>query len=37
MSNANKNDFKDMYLRFPLKYFKNRPKYMETEDKVRQK
>lgn len=37
MTNPNKNDFKDMYLRFPLKYFKNRPEYMETEDKVRQK
>lgn len=31
------NDFKDMYIRFPLKYFKKRPEYMDTEDKVRQK
>jgi spore germination protein len=30
-------DFKDMYIRFPLKYFKKRPEYMDTEDKVRQK
>ncbi len=31
------NDFKDMYIRLPLKYFKKRPEYMNTEDKVRQK
>lgn len=37
MNNPNKNDFKDMYLRFPLKYFKSRPEYMGTGDKVRQK
>lgn len=37
ITNANKNDFKDMFLRFPLKYFKKRPEYMNTEDKVRQK
>lgn len=37
MTNSNKNDFKDVYLRFPLKYFKKRPDYMGTEDKVRQK
>ncbi|NMM61572.1 spore germination protein [Clostridium sp. P21] len=30
-------DFKDMYVRFPLKYFKKRPQYMDTGDKVRQK
>jgi spore germination protein len=36
MTNANENDFKDMFLRLPLKYFKNRPEYMNTGDKVRQ-
>ncbi len=37
MVNPRINDFKDMYLRFPLKCFKKRPEYMNTEDKVRQK
>ncbi|WP_446898282.1 spore germination protein [Clostridium sp. LBM24168] len=37
MVNENLNDFKDMYLRFPIKSLKRRPKYMKTQDKVRQK
>jgi len=32
-----KGDLKDMFIRFPLKYFKTRPKYMKTKDKIRQK
>ncbi|AWI07628.1 spore germination protein [Clostridium drakei] len=35
--NPRMSDFKDMYIRFPLKCFKKRPEYMNTEDKVRQK
>lgn len=35
--NPRTNDFKDMYIRFPLKCFKNRPEYMNTGDKIRQK
>lgn len=30
-------DFKDMFVRLPLKYFKKRPNYMKTGDKIRQK
>ncbi|MCY6369854.1 spore germination protein [Clostridium ganghwense] len=30
-------DFKDMYVRLPFKFFKERPKYMKTKDKIRQK
>lgn len=30
-------DFKDMFIRLPIKYFKERPNYMKTEDKIRQK
>lgn len=37
MVNPNISDFKDMYIRFPLKAFSKRPEYMNTEDKVRQK
>lgn len=37
MVNENLNDFKDMYLRFPIKFLKRRPEYMNTGDKVRQK
>lgn len=37
MTSPNTNDFKDMYLRFPISFFKKRPKYMDTGDKVRQK
>jgi spore germination protein len=29
-------DFKDIFIRAPLKKFKNRPEYMEPEDKIRQ-
>ncbi|KAJ48897.1 spore germination protein [Clostridium tetanomorphum] len=35
--NSNKGDFKDMFIRIPLRYFKNRPEYMNTDDKIRQK
>lgn len=37
MVNENINDFKDMYLRVPINFLKKRPKYMNTQDKVRQK
>ncbi|MCI1945282.1 spore germination protein [Clostridium luticellarii] len=37
MVSENSSDFKDMYLRAPINFFKNRPKYMNTKDKVRQK
>lgn len=30
-------DFKDMFVRLPFKYFKKRPSYMKTKDKIRQK
>lgn len=30
-------DFKDLFIRLPLKYLKERPRYMKTEDKIRQK
>lgn len=32
-----KGDMKDVFIRYPLEYFKKRPKYMKTGDKVRQK
>ena len=32
-----KSDLKDMFIRFPLRYLKTRPKYMKTGDKIRQK
>lgn len=35
--NPNIKDFKDVYIKLPLKYFKDRPKYMKTPDKHRQK
>lgn len=35
--NPNIRDFKDMYVRLPFKFFKERPKYMKTKDKIRQK
>lgn len=35
--NPNVNDFKDLFIRLPFKYFKKRPSYMNTKDKVRQK
>ena len=37
LTNPNINDFKDMFIRMPLKYFKRRPSYMKTQDKIRQK
>lgn len=37
MVNENLDDFKDMYIRMPIGFFKNRPKYMKTQDKVRQR
>ncbi|MBU5486152.1 spore germination protein [Clostridium sp. MSJ-11] len=35
--NINKKDFKDMIIRFPLRFIKERPEYMGTKDKIRQK
>ncbi|MCY6355516.1 spore germination protein [Clostridium sp. ZS2-4] len=35
--NPNVRDFKDMYTRLPFKFFKERPEYMKTKDKIRQK
>lgn len=35
--NPNIRDFKDMYVRLPFKFFKERPEYMKTKDKIRQK
>jgi spore germination protein len=32
-----KKDFKDMFIRAPIRTFKNRPEFMEPEDKIRQK
>ena len=37
LTNPNIKDFKDMFIRSPLKYFKRRPSYMKTQDKTRQK
>ncbi|MCY6485593.1 spore germination protein [Clostridium aestuarii] len=35
--NPNIKDFKDMYIRMPFKYFRERPEYMKPRDKIRQK
>lgn len=35
--NPSISDFKDMYIRAPLKFFKKRPDYMKTRDKIRQR
>ncbi|QBD84033.1 spore germination protein [Clostridium tetani] len=35
--NSSKGDFKDLYIRFPIKYFKRRPRYLKPKDKIRQK
>lgn len=35
--NPDIDDFKDMYIRLPIEFFRKRPEYMDTEDKVRQK
>ncbi|WP_315116649.1 spore germination protein [uncultured Clostridium sp.] len=35
--NMNKKDFKDMIIKFPLRFIKERPEYMNTKDKIRQK
>lgn len=35
--NSSTEDFKDMFIRLHLKFFKHRPKYMKTKDKIRQK
>jgi len=32
-----KGDLKDMFIRFPTRYLKTRPKYMKTGDKIRQR
>jgi spore germination protein len=37
MVNAESKDFKDMFIRFPISSLKERPKYMKTQDKIRQK
>lgn len=37
MVNPHIEDFKDMYVRLPFSFFKRRPKYMDTKDKIRQK
>lgn len=37
MVNPELRDFKDMYIRSPLKNFRRRPAYMKTGDKIRQK
>ena len=37
VANTNKRDFKDLFFKYPIQYFKDRPKFMDTEDKVRQK
>lgn len=37
VANTNKKDFKDLFFKYPIQYFKDRPKFMDTEDKVRQK
>lgn len=34
--NTHGSDFKDMILRYPLQFFKNRPKFLRPNDKVRQ-
>lgn len=35
--NMRKKDFKDIFIKYPLYKFKDRPKYMDTQDKYRQK
>lgn len=35
--NMKKRDFKDIFVKYPLYMFKDRPKYMDTQDKKRQK
>ncbi|MFD3158284.1 spore germination protein [Haloimpatiens sp. FM7330] len=35
--NENKKDFKDMFFRYPMDKMKERPEYMHTKDKIRQK
>ncbi|MDF2883464.1 MAG: GerA spore germination protein [Clostridiaceae bacterium] len=35
--NPDISDFKDVYIRMPFNYFKTRPGYMKTKDKIRQK
>lgn len=35
--NMRKGDFKDIFVKYPLYMFKDRPKYMNTKDKVRQR
>ncbi len=35
--NMRKKDFKDIFVKYPLYLFKDRPKYMDTQDKKRQK
>lgn len=35
--NMKRKDFKDIFVRYPLYMFKDRPKYMDTQDKTRQK
>lgn len=35
--NMRKKDFKDIFVKYPLYMFKDRPKYMDTQDKKRQK
>lgn len=35
--NSSKGDLKDLYVRFPIKYFKRRPRFLKPKDKVRQK
>ncbi|MEW8956452.1 spore germination protein [Clostridium sp.] len=37
VAGMDKSDFKDTFVRFPLNFFKKRPKFMNTEDKIRQK
>lgn len=37
MVNPEINDFKDTFVRFPIRFYKKRPEFMNTEDKVRQK
>lgn len=35
--NTHKSDLKDMFLRYPFQFFKDRPKYLRPNDKIRQK
>lgn len=37
MVNLEIKDFKDMFIKFPISSMKERPKYMKTQDKIRQK